>query len=128
MKFITGGAYQGKRAYAERAYGVKSWADGGVCPLDAVFSCEGIYHFEQLIGRMMEAKLDMTRLTGEIARRNPEIVIVSTEIGCGLVPAEEFLRAYREQTGRICTELAASSVRVDRVVCGMAVRLKGGTE
>lgn len=124
MKLIIGGAMQGKRAYAERAYGVLCWADGGTCPLDAVFDCEGMYHFEALIRRWMEAGQDTETLAGEIYRRNPQIVIVSTEIGCGLVPVDGFLRVYREQVGRVCTELASYASRVDRVVCGIASHLK----
>ena len=72
----------------------------------------------------MEAGQDTETLAGEIYRRNPQIVIVSTEIGCGLVPVDGFLRAYREQVGRVCTELAAYASRVDRVVCGIASHLK----
>lgn len=65
-------------------------------------------------------------LAREIAVRNPDIVITVDEIGCGLVPVDEFERACREQTGRICTQLARAAGRVDRVVCGIGVTLKGG--
>ena len=75
--------------------------------------------------RMMKAGEDTSHLASRIAEKNPDIVIVSTEIGYGLVPIDAFDREYREQTGRVCTQLAELSSRVDRVVCGIGVTLKG---
>ncbi|BDF05502.1 bifunctional adenosylcobinamide kinase/adenosylcobinamide-phosphate guanylyltransferase [[Clostridium] hylemonae] len=126
MKVITGGACQGKTAYAERVFGVKRWMDGGSCGFDDIYTCTAVRHFERLVRRMMEAGVSTEALAREIAVRNPDIVITVDEIGCGLVPVDEFERACREQTGRICTQLARAAGRVDRVVCGIGVTLKGG--
>ena len=63
-------------------------------------------------------------LPGKLWAENPGIVIVTDEIGCGIVPAERHLREYRELTGRICTELAAVSAEVHRVLCGIGTRIK----
>lgn len=57
-------------------------------------------------------------------RRNPDIVIVSNELGCGIVPMEKKDRMWREAAGRICTALAARSDEVVRVVCGVGMQLK----
>ncbi|MCD8022885.1 MAG: bifunctional adenosylcobinamide kinase/adenosylcobinamide-phosphate guanylyltransferase [Lachnospiraceae bacterium] len=55
---------------------------------------------------------------------NPAIVIVTNELGYGIVPIEKEDRFWREVTGRICTCLAARSDEVVRVVCGIGMRLK----
>lgn len=128
MKLIVGGAYEGKRSYAESIYGIRRWADGAVCTVEDVYTCEGVYHFERLIRRLMKEGRDTSGLAELIAQKNPDIVIVSDEIGCGLVPADAFERAYREQTGRILTETAALSEQVDRVICGTGTRIKGGSK
>lgn len=128
MKLIVGGAYEGKRSYAEKLYGICRWADGAVCTMEDVYTCEGVYHFEQLIRRLMKEGKDTIGLAGVIAQKNPDIVVVSDEIGCGLVPVDVFDRAYREQTGRILTEMAALSEQVDRVICGIGTRIKGGSK
>ena len=130
MKLVIGGAHQGKREYAKKKYGgiepdEFQWVDGKSCSFEEVYSCRGIYHFELLMKRMMKAGEDTSHLASRIAEKNPDIVIVSTEIGYGLVPVNAFDREYREQTGRVCTQLAELSSRVDRVVCGIGVTLKG---
>ncbi|MGC4019868.1 MAG: bifunctional adenosylcobinamide kinase/adenosylcobinamide-phosphate guanylyltransferase [Muricomes sp.] len=124
LKMVTGGAYQGKREFAEKLYGAVGWLNGENCSLEEVYTGEGIYHFEKYVRRMMEEKKELEGLPGSIARQNPGLIIVTDEIGCGLVPVDAFERKYREQAGRICTELAQYSQRVDRVVCGIGMRLK----
>ena len=62
----------------------------------------------------------------KLTKKCPDIVIVTQEIGYGLVPIDAFERRYRELTGRICTVLAANSDQVDRVVCGIGVTIEGG--
>ncbi|WP_243038271.1 bifunctional adenosylcobinamide kinase/adenosylcobinamide-phosphate guanylyltransferase [Blautia sp. AF34-10] len=63
--------------------------------------------------------------TGRLLQKNPEICIVTNELGYGVVPIEPFDRKWREKTGRICTELAAKADSVTRVVCGIGILLKG---
>lgn len=57
-------------------------------------------------------------------QNNPKLVIVSTELGCGVVPMEKKDRMWREAVGRSCTELAALSDEVVRVICGLGMHLK----
>ena len=38
-----------------------------------------------------------------------DVLLVSDEVGYGVVPMDAFDRAYREAVGRICTKLAAYS-------------------
>lgn len=125
MRMIIGGAYQGKLAYAKSEYKNREWLDGEACSFEEIYVCEGIFHFEGYLRRMMEADRDTSKLAEEIMENNPDIVIICAEIGCGLVPVGEFEREYREQTGRVCTELAACASRVDRVICGIGMVLKG---
>ena len=54
----------------------------------------------------------------------PGRVLVTDEIGLGIVPLDPFEREYREETGRICCLLAARSEQVWRVACGLGQRLK----
>ena len=61
----------------------------------------------------------------ELLQKNPEICIVTNELGYGVVPIEPFDREWREKTGRICAELAAKADSGTRVVCGIGILLKG---
>lgn len=55
-------------------------------------------------------------------------VVVSDEVGCGVVPMEPFEREWREIVGRICCELAKNAEHVARVFCGIPMMLKGECE
>ena len=50
-------------------------------------------------------------------------VLVTDEIGCGIVPAEAFERLYREETGRLCCRIAGEAEEVWRVCCGIGMRI-----
>jgi Adenosyl cobinamide kinase/adenosyl cobinamide phosphate guanylyltransferase len=124
IKLIIGGEYQGKRAFATKRYGIGSLEDGASCSKETLYGCEGIYHFEIFIKRMMDERENISIILDKIIEENPEIVIISTEIGMGLVPINKVERLYREQVGRICTELAKKAVCVTRVICGIGITLK----
>ena len=65
-----------------------------------------------------------SKMEVKIISRNPELVIVSQEVGYGVVPVDAFDRKYREAVGRVCTKLAAYSSKVTRVVCGIGTVIK----
>ena len=63
-------------------------------------------------------------LAEELIRKNPELILITDEIGYGIVPVDRMEREYREQTGRVCTRLAAYSEKVYRVMCGIGQVIK----
>jgi len=67
---------------------------------------------------------DREALTERLFKACPGRVLVTDEIGLGIVPLDPFEREYREETGRICCLLAARSEQVWRVACGLGQRLK----
>jgi adenosyl cobinamide kinase/adenosyl cobinamide phosphate guanylyltransferase len=54
----------------------------------------------------------------------PDCIIISDEIGNGIVPIDKFEREYRERTGRIQIELAKKATEVERVICGIGQKIK----
>lgn len=124
MEMIIGGAFQGKAAYAEKMYPGIRWKAGGELTAEELFCAEGVVGFHEFIRREMKKGKDTGRLAEELISRNPEIILVTDEVGYGVVPVDAFDRAYRERVGRICTELAAYSKKVVRVVCGIGMVIK----
>lgn len=124
MKLVTGGAYQGKLAYAKTLYPDAEWTDGEVCPLQEITSCRAVNHFHLFVIRWLEAGRTKEELIDLILAENRGIIIACDEIGCGLVPVDAFERGYREAVGRICTVFAGEAERVDRVICGIGTRIK----
>lgn len=124
MIMIIGGAYQGKCKFAKQLLPDIEWIDGKVCEAEEIFYCKGICCFHEYIaGRLKEGK-DLSGLPERLYAQNPDIVIVTDEIGYGIVPVDAFQREYREMTGRICTELASRADEVYRVVCGIGTKIK----
>lgn len=125
MILVIGGANQGKKEYAEERWKVSDWCDGRTCDREALFSAEAAEHLERLIHRELEEDREPEEFCEELLSKNPDIILVSDEIGYGLVPMEAFERAYRECTGRILTKLAKEARQVHRVVCGIGTVIKG---
>ena len=151
MKLIIGGAFQGKKAFAEklRASQARSAAsaalaeevqvtseivsgaasnlaaaDGAVCGFDDIFRAPVLYHFHDYIRRCLEEDRDFSNLAEELMDRNPDIILVTNELGYGVVPIDKFDRRYRESHGRICCRIAAAADQVWRVYCGIGDRIK----
>ncbi|MGI6070408.1 MAG: bifunctional adenosylcobinamide kinase/adenosylcobinamide-phosphate guanylyltransferase [Blautia sp.] len=124
MELIIGGAYQGALAYAQELFEELQWVDGRSCSEEELMQAQGVSDFQEYIRRMMEQGISVDDLAGRLYERNPKLIIVTCEVGCGVVPVDAFLRKYREKTGRICTELAGKSSRVHRVVCGIGKVIK----
>lgn len=124
MKLIIGGAYQGKRAYASLQYHLNEiqWADGELCEPEDLYQAGAVNHFHQLIRRFPES--DWAGFAQELYRQNPQIVIVTNEVGYGIVPMEKEERVWRELCGRTCTILASFADEVVRVCCGIGGRIK----
>lgn len=125
MKLIIGGAFQGKLEYAKKQYQIENWEDGRTCRPEALFSCQGVHHFHEYIRRMIKAGQEVSSLADRLRTENPEIVVVTNELGYGIVPANAFDRNYREAAGRVCTQLAQEAEVVCRVICGIGQVIKG---
>ena len=110
MEMIIGGAYQGKTAYARQRYPELEWVDGAS---------------GSDIRRELKEDREVSNLAEGLINGNPGLVIVSQEVGYGVVPVDAFDRKYREAVGRVCTKLAAYSQRVTRVACGIGMVIKG---
>ena len=121
---IMGGAFQGKTQYATKIYPGLELTDGFNCPLDEIESCMAINEFHSFTRRwLLEGRTKEALLT--ILGKNENLqLLISDEIGYGLVPIDDFEREYREFHGRVMTELAEKADCVERVVCGIPQRIK----
>lgn len=55
-----------------------------------------------------------------------ELVLVTNEVGAGLVPAESAGRCFRDAAGRLNQGVADAADEVIAMVCGLPLWLKGG--
>lgn len=126
MILVTGGCFQGKKNYVREKFGLtaEELTDGGTCPMEALYSAKALYHFHEYVRRLMEA--GETFSLERLKEKNPDILLVTNELGYGVVPTDRFDREYREKTGRICCQIAKEAKEVHRVVCGLGTVIKGG--
>lgn len=126
MILVTGGAFQGKKEYVAAQFKITrdEMVDGEHCRWEELRSCRCLFHFHLLVKRMMQNGEDISDLCEILMEENPELIIVTNELGYGIVPMERFDREYRERCGRICCELAREAKEVHRVICGIGQVIK----
>ncbi len=110
MILIVGGSCQGKTEYARKNF-------------------PNAKYFNQLhlfIRKRLENEKDQTEILKEIKEEifEGEWVLISDEIGNGIVPMDPFERQWREITGRVLISLAKEATEVYRVVCGIGMKIK----
>ena len=115
MILVTGGAYQGKIAFAETLLEQRKQAgrEGTLFP-----------QFHEWVKDCMKAERNIEEELREKLEQDPDQIIVCNELGCGVVPMDAFERAWRERTGRLTCELAKQAEAVYRVTCGIGTRIK----
>lgn len=134
MKLVIGGYAQGKLCYAMQHFSIdkenvvdmadeKKLLDGDIEKTDDKAPIV-LYHFhiwvknELAEGNNPEEKLE------KILKRFPDCVIISDEVGNGIVPMDAFDREYRDRLGRILISLAKEADEVVRVICGIGQKIK----
>ncbi|APF23355.1 MULTISPECIES: bifunctional adenosylcobinamide kinase/adenosylcobinamide-phosphate guanylyltransferase [Clostridium] len=135
MIFIIGGENQGKLEYLFNISRFKKEDVVDCLNVDGLKAEEilmsnrpVIYNFNNLIKELLVVYDDEEKVKEKIKKmikENRKAVIISNEIGYGIVPIDKFERRYRELTGRICCEIAKESKEVHRVICGIGTIIKG---
>lgn len=126
MRLIIGGAGAGKRDYALTLPGYSNAVvtDGDSCSLKEPPAVEILSHFHLLMRRLLEAKTDWQPWLEALLANSGDCIVLSDEIGCGIVPINEQERRWREETGRALCFLAARAKKVERVICSLVQTLK----
>ena len=127
MELYVGGRYQGKLKYVldtHKDLNETDVADGTSCSDADILSHKIINHFHAYIKRKTDQGEDVTDIPAKLKSENPDVIIISDEIGCGIVPADPMDSTWREECGRTLCEIARMSERFERIVCGCGIRIK----
>ncbi|MCC8159930.1 MAG: bifunctional adenosylcobinamide kinase/adenosylcobinamide-phosphate guanylyltransferase [Oscillospiraceae bacterium] len=121
MRFVIGGKNSGKSAFVKNKYGI---ADIPQADYDTVMTERAVKDFHLFIRKMMEDNRDIRSVTDKMLAENPDIIIISDEIGYGVVPMDKADREWRECVGRISCYIAENAEKVIRVICGIGNIIK----
>lgn len=127
MKLIIGGYAQGKLKYVKEKY-----------PGENLLICDAslpekepeggrkivIYQFHEWVKEEMLHGKNPEEDIAAFLEKHEDSILISDEIGNGIVPVDAFLREYRERTGRILIRLAKQADEVVRVICGIGQKIK----
>lgn len=109
MVMIIGGAAQGKRTYALENY------------KDAQ---KHIFALNDFVRTCLEEEKNPAQEVEKQILKDPDLIILTEEIGCGIVPLEKEERVFRDCMGRVQIETAKRADEVIRVICGLGQKLK----
>ena len=84
-----------------------------------------IFHnFQQAVQKLLSSGEDPMKKLEYLLLVNPDLIVICDEVGCGVVPVDREERAWRETVGRLCCWMAERAESVERVFCGLGMRLK----
>lgn len=132
MKLVIGGRAQGKLNYV-----LQHMTDENYQIYDGVFPDEGelfdltkknewliVNHFHKWVNKELKENRNPEEELEAFLKKGVRFVIISDEIGNGIVPVDAFERDYRERTGRMLITLASQADEVVRVICGIGQKIK----
>lgn len=129
MKLVIGGYAQGKCSYVCEQWKImkENVLDGELPENVKQEMCSDVVvidHFQLWVKKRLEEGGNPEEEVMSFVDNSPNCIIISDELGNGIVPIDPFERAYRERTGRILITLAKRADEVERVICGIGQKLK----
>ena len=83
-----------------------------------------VNHFHNWVNKELKENRNPKEELEAFLKKGVRCVIISDEIGNGIVPVDAFERDYRERTGRMLITLASQADEVVRVICGIGQKIK----
>jgi len=125
MKLYVGGAWQGKCDYVSGKFRNKpTIVQGDRCTKEDMKNADIINHFHEYVYRCVQNGDGMDDFAEWIYEVNPSVCIICDEVGSGIVPIDKNMRDYRELVGRVLCRLAQKSDEMERITCGVGMRIK----
>jgi len=66
----------------------------------------------------------ISQLTDGLSRQRSPVIMVTNEVGLGIVPDNALARSFRDATGHMNQTMAAVADEVELVVAGLPIKLK----
>ncbi|MBO6114965.1 MAG: bifunctional adenosylcobinamide kinase/adenosylcobinamide-phosphate guanylyltransferase [Lachnospiraceae bacterium] len=134
MILIIGGMAQGKLEYVKNNYGIEDkdiFNPDDNCDIFEIGNYKAssdriivLNNFNNYIVSCRDKSNDDFDLVDRFIKKYPNAIIITDEVGNGIVPVDKNERLLRERIGRIQCALAEKADEVIRVVCGIGQKIK----
>lgn len=129
MKLVIGGHAQGKLQAVLRNEGNDQVVYNGIIPDEKKIQksdnkCIILNHFHLWVKEQILKNEQPEEIIIDFVNKHNNCIIISDEIGNGIVPIDIIEREYRERTGRILVTLAGMADEVIRIICGIEQKIK----
>ena len=125
MKLVIGGYAQGRLAYVLRQY-EKNTEDVFDFAEHSIFEWNNqpiLYHMEELVKQAKQENQSVFEWLIKYLPLWKNCILITQEVGCGLVPIEAEERQWRETVGRMNIWLAEQAETVERGFCGLSMQI-----
>lgn len=134
LELVIGGRAQGKSVYVKKKYPYavcldeRDLTEDGRLPVEDQTQEIILWnHFHLCVRIWQQAGMTMDEMQDrieEICRVCRHLVIISDEVGNGVVPLQKEDRIYRDLVGNLLIEIASKAERVDRIICQIPQQIK----
>jgi len=125
MEVIIGGAYQGKREYVKSiCKETNTWCDCKTTSKEDILKADIIYNYHIYVKNALKDGSYDEDFIDKIIENNKNLILISDEIGCGIVPMDEFDRNYREVYGKDMQIACKKADKVTRIFAGIPQIIK----
>lgn len=127
MRLVIGGYAQGKLEYVLEKYHLRAdmvWDSSLPADEEKQAGTVVVDHLHSWVKKRILNGGCPEEEIRSFAERCNDCVVISDEIGNGIVPVDPVEREYRERMGRILIQLADMAEGVERVICGIGQTIK----
>lgn len=131
MTLIIGGAFQGKLEYVLSNFNITKGdiANSENDSIEEIFSKKCINSFHVLIRRLIyenniDSEKEIEKLIFDKLEKSKVEIIISNEVGSGIIPVEKKEVLFREATGHILSKIAKLSHKVIKIDFGIGRVIK----
>lgn len=127
MEIYTGGSCQGKLGYvlSKKGYGMDVVLEAAFLNTPAdLEGCKVVSHFHEFTKKYAHQPEFINNMAEIFIKEFKDIIIISDQVGGGIVPLDVAEREWRELHGRVMCRLAGYAGHVERVICGIGQVIK----